>query len=171
MGRFCFLPKIKCFLYRSPLGPLNHFWVGWAGVLKCLAFSFSSWRLFLLCQKRCQSRCLGGEVPEAKQKQQNSETLKNQVFHDFFFSQFRLKLGRSGGVRGDGADHTKTLSRTLARFGLTGHGGSRFSCFLRILETHFITKYPQICPRASRLVLGLFLKGYHLRSYQINGFS
>ena len=53
-------------------------------------------------------------------------------------------------------DHTKRYPRTLAGFGLTWHGGSRFSCFLEILETHFITKYLQIGPRASRLVLGFF---------------
>ena len=60
------------------------------------------------------------------------------------------------GVRGDGMDHTKRFPRTLAGFGLTGHGGSRFSCFLEILATHFITKYLQIGPRASRLFLGFF---------------
>ena len=53
-------------------------------------------------------------------------------------------------------DHTKRFHRTLAGFGLTWHGGNRFSCFLEILETHFITKYLQIGPRASRLVLGFF---------------
>ena len=79
-----------------------------------------------------------------------------------------MELGRSGGVRGDGMDHTMRFPRTLAGFGLTGHGGSRFSRFLEILETHFITKYLQIRPRASRLVLGFVLKpGSHLRSYQI----
>ena len=75
-------------------------------------------------------------------------------------------MGRSGCVRGDGTDHTKTLSRTLAGFGLTGHGGSRFSCFWEILETHFITKYLQIGHRASRLVLGFFL---NTRGFWLNG--
>ena len=82
-----------------------------------------------------------------------------------------MEFGRSGGVRGEGMDHTKRFPRTLAGFGLTGHGGSRFSCFLEILETYFITKYLQIGPRASRFVLGFCSKpGYHLRSYQINYF-
>ena len=69
-----------------------------------------------------------------------------------------MVFGRSGGFRGEGMDHTKRFPRTLAGFGLTWHGGSRFSCFLEILETHFITKYLQIGPRASRLVLGFLLK-------------
>ena len=55
-------------------------------------------------------------------------------------------------------DHTKRFPRTLAGFGLTGHGGSRFSCFWEILETHFITKYIKIGPRASRLVFASPLK-------------
>ena len=53
-----------------------------------------------------------------------------------------------------GMDHTKRSPRTLAGFGLTWDGGNRFSCFWEILESHFITKYLQIGPRASRLVLG-----------------
>ena len=69
-----------------------------------------------------------------------------------------MEFERSGGVRGDGMDNTKTLSRTLAGFGLTGHGGSRFSCFLEMLETLFVTKYLKIGVRASRLVLDLFFK-------------
>ena len=69
-----------------------------------------------------------------------------------FFLQFRLEFGRSCGVRGEGMDHTKRFPRTLAGFGLTGHGVSRISCFWEILETHFITKFLQIGPRASRLV-------------------
>jgi len=68
-----------------------------------------------------------------------------------------MELGRSGGVREVRGDHSKTLSRTLAGFGLTGHGASRFSCFLEIFETHFITKYLQIGHRASRWVLGSLL--------------
>ena len=40
-----------------------------------------------------------------------------------------MEFGRSGGVRGEGVDHTKRFPRTLAGFGLTGRGGSRFSCF------------------------------------------
>ena len=72
-----------------------------------------------------------------------------------------MVFGRSGGVRGVRMDHTKRFPRTLAGFGLTWHGGSRFSCFLEILETHFITKYLQIGTRASRLVLGFFWKPGH----------
>ena len=83
-----------------------------------------------------------------------------------------MVFGRSGGVRGHGMDHTRRLPRTLAGFGLTWHGGSRFSCFWEILETHFITKYLPIGPRASRLVLGFVWKpGHHLRSYKTNSFS
>ena len=67
-----------------------------------------------------------------------------------------MKFGRSGGVQGHGMVHTRRFPRTLTGFGLTWHRGSRFSCFWEILETHFITKYLQIVPRASRLVLGLF---------------
>ena len=37
-------------------------------------------------------------------------------------------------------------------------GKSSFIYFFEILETHFITKYLQIGPRASRLVLGFLLK-------------
>ena len=69
-----------------------------------------------------------------------------------------MVFGKSKGVRGHGMDHTRRFPRTLAGFGLTWHGGSRFSCFLGILETHFITKYLRIGPRASRLVLGFLLK-------------
>ena len=72
-----------------------------------------------------------------------------------------MEFGRSGGVWGHGTDHTKRFPRTLAGFGLPGHGGSRFSCFGEILETHFITKYLQIGPRASRLVLGFFGRPGH----------
>ena len=70
-------------------------------------------------------------------------------------------FARSRGVRGHGMDHTMRFRQSLAGFGLTWHGGSRFSCSLEILETHFITKYLQIGPRASRLVLGFcfFSKG------------
>ena len=42
---------------------------------------------------------------------------------------FRLKLGMSGGVQGHGTDHTKTLSRTLAGFGLTWPRKVHFSTF------------------------------------------
>jgi hypothetical protein len=72
-----------------------------------------------------------------------------------------MVFGRSGGVQGHGMDHTNRFPRTLAGFGLTWHGGNRFSCFLEILETHFITKYLQIGPRASRLVLGVFGRPGH----------
>ena len=72
-----------------------------------------------------------------------------------------MVFGRSGGVRGHGMDHANRFPRTLAGFGLTWHGGSRFSFFGEILETHFITKYLQIGPRASRLVLGFFGRPGH----------
>ena len=55
-----------------------------------------------------------------------------------FFGQFRLIFRRSGGVRGHGMEKTTRFPRTLAGFGLTWHGGSRFSWFLEISETHFI---------------------------------
>ena len=41
---------------------------------------------------------------------------------------------------------------------LHGMGEVDFHVFLEILETHFITKYFQIGPRASRLVLGFLFK-------------
>ena len=72
-----------------------------------------------------------------------------------------MVFGRSGGVQGHGMDHTNRFPRTLVGSGLAWHGGSRFSCFLEILETHFITKYLQIVPLASRLVLGFFWKPGH----------
>ena len=40
-----------------------------------------------------------------------------------------MEFGRSGGVRRHGMDHTKRFPRTLEGFGLTWHGGNRFSCF------------------------------------------
>ena len=40
-----------------------------------------------------------------------------------------MVFGRSRGVRGHGMDHTNRFPRTLAGFGLTWHGGNRFSCF------------------------------------------
>jgi hypothetical protein len=66
--------------------------------------------------------------------------------------------GKSGGVQGHCMSHTKRFHRTLAGFGLTWHGGGRVSCFLEILETHFITKYLQIghptrAPRADHCVI------------------
>ena len=63
-----------------------------------------------------------------------------------FFSQFKLYflgLGVSGGM----AWTVRCDSLELWR-GLVFHGMGE------ILETHFITKYLQIGPRASRLVLG-----------------
>ena len=69
-----------------------------------------------------------------------------------------MVFGRSGGVWGHGMDHTRRFPRIPARFCLTWHGENRLSCFFGILETHFITKYLRIGPRASRLVLGSFFK-------------
>ena len=43
----------------------------------------------------------------------------------------------SGGVRGHGTDHTMRFPRTLAKFGLTWHGGSRFSWFFIVLSLLF----------------------------------
>ena len=40
-----------------------------------------------------------------------------------------MVFGRSRGVRGHGTDHAKRYPRTLAGFGLTWHGGSRFMFF------------------------------------------
>ena len=76
-----------------------------------------------------------------------------------FFSQFRLKFGRSGGVRGDGMDHTKTLSRTLAGFGLTWRRKVHFSTFDGKLEGSFMTKYPQIGFWISPKAKGFWLNG------------
>ena len=60
------------------------------------------------------------------------------------------------------------IPRTLAGFGLTWHGGNRFSCFFEILETHFITKYLQIGHRASGLVLVFFCQGIMSGGIKIN---
>ena len=57
------------------------------------------------------------------------KTEKSSFSQKLFFSQFMLKLGNSGGVRGEGMDHTETLSRTLAGFGLTWHRKVHFSRF------------------------------------------
>ena len=81
-----------------------------------------------------------------------------------FFHNSGWDLGGLGVSGGKGADHTKTLSRTLAGFGLTGHGGSRFPCFWNYWK---LTS----SPNTSKLVLGppgwssdLFWKpGHHLR--------
>ena len=52
-----------------------------------------------------------------------------------FFSQFRLNLGRFGGVRGERTEHTQLFSRTLAGFGLTWHQKVHFSTFDGKLES------------------------------------
>ena len=69
---------------------------------------------------------------------------KSENSQKSFFSQFRLKLGRSGGVWGERADHTKTLCRTLAGFGLARLQKVNFSTFDGKLEGRFMTKYLQI---------------------------
>ena len=58
-----------------------------------------------------------------------------------------MKLGRSGGVRGDGMDHTERFPRTLAEFGLTGHRG---------IDFHVFWKYWKLtsAPNTSKLVFG-----------------
>ena len=40
-----------------------------------------------------------------------------------------MEFVRSGGVRGEGMDHAKRFPRTLAGFGLTGHGEVDFHVF------------------------------------------
>ena len=57
------------------------------------------------------------------------KTSKSRFSQKPVFWKFEMVLGRSRGVRGHGMDHTKRFPRTLARFGLTWHRGSRFSCF------------------------------------------
>ena len=88
-----------------------------------------------------------------------AEKLKNRLFHKNRFLTILNGIWEVWGC--PGVDHTKRLSRTLAGFGLTGHGGSQFSCFWEILGSHFITKYFQIGPRTSRLVLGFVWKPGH----------
>ena len=75
------------------------------------------------------------------------------------FSLFKMKLGKSGDVRGEGADHTKTLSRTLAGFGLTWHRKVNFSTFDGKLEGSFMTKYLQIGFWISPKARGFWLNG------------
>ena len=80
------------------------------------------------------------------------------------FSQFRLKLGRSRGVRGEGADHTKTLSRTLIGFGLTKPKKVNFSTFDGKLEGSFLTKYLQFGFWISPKAKGFWLNGLRRKS-------
>ena len=61
-----------------------------------------------------------------KKAQKLQKIGKSTFSQKLVFSQFRLKLGRSGGVWGDGVEHTKTLSRTFAGSGLTRPQKSTF---------------------------------------------
>ena len=75
----------------------------------------------------------------ANKKAKTAEHLKIQVFHKNWFLAILNGIWEVWGVRGHGMYHTKRFPRTLAGFGVTWHGGIRFSCILEILETHFIT--------------------------------
>ena len=81
-----------------------------------------------------------------------------------FFTEFRLKLARTGGVRGDGMDHTKTLSRTLAGFGLTWHRKVNFSTFDGKLQGSLMAKCLQIASWISPKTKGFWLNGLRRKS-------
>ena len=66
-------------------------------------------------------------------------------------------------MRGEGMDHTKTLSRTLAGFGLTWHRKVHFSTFDG-MEGSFMTKYLQIGFWISPKARGLWLNGLRRKS-------
>ena len=95
----------------------------------------------------------GWTIRKPKKAQKLQKNWKIVFFTKTVFFTIQVDIWEVWGCPGGGHGPYEEMSRTLAGFGLTGHGGSRFSCFLDILETHFITKYLQICPRA-RLVLG-----------------
>ena len=100
----------------------------------------------------------------AKKGKKTTTHMKIEFFTKTVFSQFRLKLGRSRGVRGEGTDHTKTLSRTLAGFGLTWHRKVHFSTFDGKLEGNFMTKYLQIGFWISPKARGFWLNGLRRKS-------
>ena len=113
------------------------------------------------------------ESYRAKKQQKLHKNMKIVFFTKTVFLTILNGIWEVWGCPGawHGMDHTMRFPRTLAGFGLTWHGGNRFSYLLEILETHFITKYLQIGPRASRLVLGFFWRpGHHLRSYKTDYF-
>jgi hypothetical protein len=56
-------------------------------------------------------------------------------------------------------DHTNTLPRTLAGFGLTWHLKFRFSTFYCTFEGSFMTKYLQIGFWISPKAMGFWLNG------------
>ena len=97
-----------------------------------------------------------GWILQAQKSTKNEEPMINQLFHkNLFFDNFQLYLRGLGVSRG--------MAWTIRCYSLElwpglvfyGMGDVGFHVFW-ILETHFITKYLQICPRASRLVLGFF---------------
>ena len=74
---------------------------------------------------------------------------KSSFSQKLFFSEFRLKLGRPGGVRGERTEHTKIFRRTLAGFGLTWGQKVHFSTFHGKLSFQCTRNGPQnppFCP-------------------------
>ena len=74
---------------------------------------------------------------------------KSSFSQKLVFSQFRLKLGRSRGVRGERTEHTQLFSRTLAGFGLTWNQKVHFSTFdgkLKLQCTRNGSQNPPFCP-------------------------
>ena len=98
--------------------------------------------------------------PPKYQPELRKNSFSEKLYFQFFcsFCNFVGPVGPFFHICGGWGCTIRTFPRTLAGFGLTGHWGSRFSCFLEILETHFITTYLQIGPRASRLVLDCFFQ-------------
>ena len=71
---------------------------------------------------------------------------KSRFSQKLFFSEFRLQLGRPGGVQGDRTDRTKTAQQISARFGLTWHRKVHFSTFSGKLTFQSTRNGPQNLP-------------------------
>ena len=74
---------------------------------------------------------------------------ENCFFAKTVFSQFRMELGRSGGVQGDRTDRTKTAQQIFERFGLAWHRKVHFSTFsgkLTFQSTRNCSQNPPFCP-------------------------
>ena len=66
-------------------------------------------------------------VPKIEKNTGRTET--SSFKQKLVFWQFRLKLGRSRGVRGERTEHTQLFLRTFAGSGLTGPQKVHFSTF------------------------------------------
>jgi len=82
---------------------------------------------------------------------------KNRIFTKTCFFIIVNGIGEVWGCPGGGGGPYEDIVSNFGRVWSYRTWGSRFPCFLEILETRFITKYLQICLRASRWVLGSLL--------------